>query len=72
LEALLTFSKWNTLIGARLLAVLFSLAGTAAIFGEIQNTPREFAPGVVSTGHEFGITFMPDGKEAYLSRVSAH
>jgi Tol biopolymer transport system component len=72
LEALLTFSKWNTLVAAPLLAVLFSLAGTAAIFGEIQNTPREFAPGVVSTGHEFGITFTLDGKEAYFSRFAAH
>jgi Tol biopolymer transport system component len=36
-----------------------------------QATPREFAPGVVSTGHEFGISFTPDGKEAYFSRFAA-
>jgi len=34
-------------------------------------TPREFAPGVVSTGHEFGISFTPDGMEAYFSRFAA-
>jgi dipeptidyl aminopeptidase/acylaminoacyl peptidase len=33
--------------------------------------PQEFAPGIVSTGHEFGISFTPDGKEAYFSRFAA-
>ena len=32
--------------------------------------PQEFAPGVISTGHEFGISFTPDGKEAYFSRFA--
>lgn len=30
-----------------------------------------FALGVVSTGHEFGITFTPDDKEAYFTRFDA-
>ena len=47
------------------------LAGLLAC-GECQAVvPQEFAPGIVSTGHEFGITFMPDGKEAYFSRIAA-
>jgi Tol biopolymer transport system component len=33
--------------------------------------PQIFAPGVVSTGHEFGITFTPDGKESYFSRFES-
>jgi Tol biopolymer transport system component len=33
--------------------------------------PTVFAPGVVSTGKEFGLTFMPDGKEAYFTRFDA-
>jgi Tol biopolymer transport system component len=35
-----------------------------------QNTPEPqlFAPGVVSTGHEFALTFTKDMKEAYFSR----
>jgi Tol biopolymer transport system component len=32
---------------------------------------QEFAAGIVSTGHEFGISFTPDGKEAYFSRFAA-
>ncbi len=32
------------------------------------DTPQIFAPGVISTSHEFGITFTPDGKELYFSR----
>jgi Tol biopolymer transport system component len=30
--------------------------------------PQVFAPGVVSTGKEFGLTFMPNGREAYFTR----
>jgi hypothetical protein len=35
-----------------------------------QNTPEPelFAPGVVSTGHEFALTFTKDLKEAYFTR----
>ncbi len=31
-------------------------------------SPKEFAPGIVSTGHEFGLSFTADGEEAYFSR----
>lgn len=34
-------------------------------------SPQEFAPGIVSTGHEFGISFTADGEEAYFSRFEA-
>ncbi|HXB22211.1 MAG TPA: hypothetical protein VNV88_12555 [Candidatus Solibacter sp.] len=30
-----------------------------------------FAPGIVSTGKEFGLTFTPDGNEAYFTRFVA-
>ncbi|MEP6617786.1 MAG: hypothetical protein ABJE47_00665 [bacterium] len=30
--------------------------------------PEIFAPGVISTGHEFTVTFTPDGREAYFTR----
>ena len=33
--------------------------------------PVVFASGIVSTGKEFGLTFMPDGKEAYFTRFNA-
>ncbi|MFP5260891.1 MAG: TolB family protein [Blastocatellia bacterium] len=33
--------------------------------------PMVFASGVVSTGKEFGLTFMPNGKEAYFTRFDA-
>jgi hypothetical protein len=33
--------------------------------------PKEFAPGIVSTGHEFGLSFTADGQEAYFSRFEA-
>lgn len=33
------------------------------------STPKVFAPGILcSTGHEYSIAFMPDGKEIYFSR----
>ena len=35
------------------------------------SAPQIFAPGVVSTGHEFGLSFMPDAKEAYFTRFDA-
>src|SRR4051812_26931096 len=46
------------------LFVLFLLVSAAAA----QITAVPFAEGVISTGHEFGLTFSPDGKEAYFSR----
>lgn len=33
-------------------------------------TPKEFAPGVISTGHEFTITFTPDQCEVYFTRFN--
>ena len=33
--------------------------------------PQIFAAGVISTGHEFGITFTPNGKELYFSRFES-
>jgi Tol biopolymer transport system component len=33
--------------------------------------PVLFAPGVISTEHEFTVTFTPDGREAYFTRSSA-
>lgn len=47
----------------RFLIVLF-LASTAN--AQIAAVP--FAEGIISTGHEFGLSFSPDGKEAYFSR----
>src|ERR1051325_1550094 len=47
----------------RLFAVLLLASAAGA-----QTTPVPFAEGVISTGHEFGITFSPDGREAYFSR----
>jgi Tol biopolymer transport system component len=32
---------------------------------------QELAPGVISTGHEFGVSFTLDGKEVYFSRTAA-
>ena len=34
-------------------------------------TPELYAPGIVSTEHhEFGITFSPDGKEIFFTRMN--
>ncbi|MEO8623100.1 MAG: hypothetical protein ABI625_18640, partial [bacterium] len=33
--------------------------------------PVVFAPGVISTGHEFTVTFTPDGREVYFTRSTA-
>lgn len=35
------------------------------------STATVFASGVVSTGKEFGLTFMPNGKEAYFTRFDS-
>jgi len=65
------FSKWNALVITPLFAVLFALTGIQPTFAENKDAPQIFAPGVVSTGHEFGITFTSDGKEVYFSRAAA-
>jgi len=31
-------------------------------------TPQVFAPGIISTGNEFALTFTPDGQTAYFTR----
>lgn len=36
------------------------------------SAPKIFAPGVISTGHEFGVTFTPDGNEVYFSRFDGN
>lgn len=55
-----------------LLVILTVLAGMSAR-GAIQTIlPQEFAPGIISTGHEFGISFTPDGREAYFSRFAVN
>ncbi len=35
------------------------------------HSPELFAPGVISTGHEFSVTFSPDGREVYFTRYTA-
>lgn len=32
--------------------------------------PKELAPGVISTGHEFTVTFTPDQREVYFTRFN--
>jgi Tol biopolymer transport system component len=44
-----------------LLLALASIAPRSA-------APVGFAPGVISTGHEFAVTFTPDGREVYFTR----
>jgi Tol biopolymer transport system component len=48
---------------SRLFAVFFLASSVCA-----QTKAIPFAEGVISTGHEFGTTFSPDGREAYFSR----
>ncbi|MDE3003187.1 MAG: hypothetical protein OXU33_13095 [Gemmatimonadota bacterium] len=44
-------------------------SSNAAWLEETVRTPRVFAPNVISTGlREYGITFSPDGQEAYFTR----
>jgi Tol biopolymer transport system component len=59
--------KWAL---SRLLVTFTLLAGMPAWGANQTIEPQEFASGVISTGHEFGITFTPDGKEAYFSRFA--
>ena len=46
-------------------------AASRAVGQRDDTSSQEFAPGIISTGHEFGISFTPDGKEAYFSRFAA-
>ena len=49
----------------RLFAIV-SLTGLTWNFAEAQRSPQVFAPGVVSGGAVFGVTFTPDGKTVYF------
>jgi Tol biopolymer transport system component len=59
------------------LLVILALLAVGAASGQRDSTPTQsskpevFASGVVSTGREFGLTFMPDGKEAFFTRFDA-
>lgn len=59
-------------IGAKSLPVLLlsllCLAEWQRALSQGSPVPHEFAPGVISTGHEFGVSFTPNGKEVYFSR----
>lgn len=63
-------------VGCLFITFLMSAAG-AAVGGQESREQRQtsspmiFAKGVVSTGKEFGLTFTPDGKEAYFTRFDA-
>jgi hypothetical protein len=55
------------------LLVIFTVLIAMSAWGANQAiVPQEFAPGIISTGHEFGISFTPDGREAYFSRFAAN
>jgi hypothetical protein len=56
----------------RLSVILTILAAIPAVGANRTTLPQEFAPGIISTGHEFGISFTPDGREAYFSRFAAN
>lgn len=58
-------SKNRIALGAALFAMV-CLSGACLA----QSAAVEFVPGVVSTGHEFGLTFTPDGKQACFSRFA--
>jgi Tol biopolymer transport system component len=45
------------------------LLAIALVMNAVVAEPAIVGPGVVSTGHEFTLTFMPDGQEAYFSRA---
>ena len=44
------------------------LFGVHAAAADNAAAPRVFAPGVISTGNEFALTFTPDGQTAYFTR----
>lgn len=73
--------RTRSLFGRRRLGLIkVALLGVALVQGchgssdaawleETVRTPRIFAPNVISTGlREYGITFSPDGQEAYFTR----
>ncbi|MEM6346651.1 MAG: hypothetical protein AAF927_22370 [Bacteroidota bacterium] len=38
----------------------------------LSDSLTEFAPGIISTGHEFAISFMPDLQEVYFTRMDSN
>jgi Tol biopolymer transport system component len=60
----LIFSRLRPL----LVLTLTFLCGIPATAADKATAPQVFAPGVISTGNEFALTFMPDGRTAYFTR----
>ena len=60
--------KFDNEIHTKCFLVVTLLATTLSGFGQSKNGPQVFAPGVISTGHEAGITFTRDGKILYFAR----
>ncbi len=50
-----------------LIVVTFCFLG-GVLAADQSATPQVFAPGVISTGNEFALTFTPDGATAYFTR----
>jgi Tol biopolymer transport system component len=48
-----------------------SIAPTAAAQFGAGDTATVFLPGIISTGHEFTVTFSADGRELYFTRFNA-
>jgi Tol biopolymer transport system component len=51
-----------------LLVLAVALLGASLIADDKTATPQVFAPGIISTGSEFALTFTPDGATAYFTR----
>jgi len=63
--------SWLVLVLALLASGMGSARGQRERESNPVSTPMIFASGIVSTGKEFGLTFMPNGKEAYFTRFDA-
>jgi Tol biopolymer transport system component len=62
---------FNSLCVCLLLLAAVGERGRAERDSSQAAVPVVFAPGVVSTGKEFGLTFTRDGREAYFTRFDA-
>lgn len=51
-----------------LACVVWLSCGWSSAVGSNPATPQVFAPGVISTGKEFALTFTPDGNTVYFTR----
>ena len=61
------FARWMLLA-----AILSPAAGCGRFVAPHSfSPPQVFAPGLISSGKEFGLSFTPDGKEAYFTRFDA-